>query len=251
MSHVLGVMDIKIIVLDGTQSEQFWNAKAAVYCKKLFIVLSVSGRILYHALFDGRLSDFNCLAQSEFGKKLEDPTNPLQLPGQMKFRADQGIGCVQPVFIGDLSFDYESPYMVRSTACAHVNHVRLDVERCCGRLCKVHGFLRHDVPLANAVERIECSIRLFNFRHCMPISEDNPHTHSADCGHDHNHVCNSWCVHNEQKLHIEDNTRVTSKIARVDAIGTLISHWGDHSKDAIVYRQELKEAVAAEACNQK
>lgn len=196
LSHVIGF--IQVIPLElMTDNTDYYCPILKLFCLKLLLVFSITGEIMFTATKPGSFHDQIILERSSFGKALRDPTNPLRLPRQLRFRYREEGSC-NPVFLtlGQISPMY-SPYVYVVDQLTVVKDLPLVIDRFC------ETFLAHSglettgrwVENGKNLRLIAFSaVNVYNFQVKLPV--DPLCWHSDDfCGHDIFHICNRWCYH--------------------------------------------------------
>lgn len=130
---------------------------------------------------------------------LKDPSNPLRLPKQLRFRFGEPGSC-NGVFLADKKFSHlYSPYIYTSYGLAVINDLRLVIERFFGRFAALYRFFLSRTWAEHnhqAEMMVYAAVNLTNYRTMMPVNPECPHD-DPFCGHDPLHLCTAFCVHNE------------------------------------------------------
>lgn len=236
--NVLGQVDIKIVRISSTESDDF-NEELKFTCKKVLVVYNIAGDIMTREIFPGKHSDKDVLEKSQFLKDLLNPTNPLCLPGKMKFR--DGSGEAQPVFLIDRSLgDGGSVYLMVVNNLQRINTIRMDIERKFGSLTQKNRFLFEytwTMKESNIEAMIHVAIAMMNFENNMQKSDDANHMHDGECEHDPTHVCCLWCSH--MAYGFENPALVTKHVADEAGLEDLKKYWARNLDMMIVAKRQL------------
>lgn len=197
LSHVIGF--IQVIPLElMTDNMDYYCPILKLFCLKLLIVLSVTDEIMFTATKPGSFHDQLILERSSFGKALRDPTNPLRLPRQLRFRDRGEASSCNPVFLtlAQISPTY-SPYVYVVDQLTDVKDLPLVIDRFCETFLAYSGLETTGrwVETGKNLRLIAFSaVNVYNFQVKLPV--DPQCSHSDDfCGHDNGHICNRWCYH--------------------------------------------------------
>lgn len=226
MSHVLGYLDIKPLRV-ASRNPIYMCPVERYACLKTLIVLGSSLEVLFEYVAPGSWSDQMILERSSFGKALLNRANPMHLPGQLRFRNGSGQ-CANPVFLTDRKICRDfSPYLYVSDGSQQVNNVRLVIERFFGRFAAFNRYFISRTWIEHnhwTVSMIKASINVYNFRHCLPTSDDC--VHWDGCGHDHIHRCTLWCPHQAGLTTIRIARRIVRRRASFSSFRVLRAEWG-------------------------
>lgn len=237
ISHVMGFLDVKALQV-ASRDRELWCPKNRIHCWKIMFVLTVTNEVLYYCMRPGSWDDQTILERSQFGKNLRDPSNPLKLPPQMKFRDNENIIC-NTVLVTDLSISPTfSPHIYVTNGLNRVNKFRMLIERFFGmfaalfRYCISRTWIEHGHNLKNMVR---VSVALFNFRLRMP---QNPNcNHNSECGHDPIHLCHIWCAHYGDSIRPRRlRRRMSVPLPNPRTRRILTNAWRDHIDDMEVAR---------------
>lgn len=177
VSHVLMLMDIYESPV-ASRNILFRNDKGQ-YVVKFMFVLSPADEIIHLSCWPGSLSNQIIFEKSDFGEKLRDPSNPLRIPKNLRFRT--GEGYASPCCLADNDWSATYPFLL---VCPGIQQRRLAIERFFGRFTAINRFLLSYVLIEhNHILRdmVFSAAALWNFR--IQWLEDPSHVHTVACAH--------------------------------------------------------------------
>lgn len=180
VENVCMVMDVYEQPL-ATTNIHFRNSKGQFVLKYL-VVMSPCNDVLHLSCWPGSISNQILLEQSSFGKKLMDPSNPLNLPKNLLFR--NGAGYSSVYCLADQEWSSTFPFLLVCPRLQAMNIARLSVERFFGQFTAMFRFcLWYCLHIENMQNLIYAAVGLWNFR-LKNLGDDDPsHIHSVVCVH--------------------------------------------------------------------
>lgn len=180
ISHVSMIMDVYECPIASTDIA-YKNDKGQ-FVIKFLIVLAPTDEIIHLSAWAGSLTNQVILQSSSFGRKLLDPTNPLNLPQNVRFRGSDNYAT--PTCLADGEWGIGFPFLLVCPRSQHINYCRLTVERFFGRFTAINRFLLNYVPMENhhdIIDMIWAAMGIWNFRVLM--DRDRAHIHTVVCTH--------------------------------------------------------------------
>lgn len=197
VSHVMMIMDVYECPV--ASNDIYYKNDKGQFVVKFLVVLAPTNEILHLSCWAGSLTNQQILQSSEFGQKLLDPTNPLNLPKNLRFRGSDNYAT--PTCLADGDWSVSFPYLL---VCPHhqtINFCRLAVERFFGRFTAVNRFLLNYVLISNhhqLVDMVFAAMAIWNFRIAM----------YGDLAHEHSVVCYHYCDRFYDESRLVPNVRM-------------------------------------------
>lgn len=246
ISHVMMIMDVYECPV--ASSDIHYRNDKGQFVIKFLVVMAPTDEIIHLSCWAGSLTNQVILQSSSFGQSLMDPTNPLNIPQNLRFRGTDVYAT--PTCLADGDWSVSCPFLLVCPHSESINYCRLAIERFFGRFTAINRFLLSYVLVENQhqlVDMIFAAIGIWNFR--VAMEGDSAHVHTVVCYHHCDRFFDESRVVNNVRMRDGWNNRIT--IMRYHGIEprmpTLPLFDNPGTNDGFIDIAELEQFVLVEA----